>query len=77
MKDSSKPQTPFWIGRTETQLRHDYSDIGLLKAYKMNLAGPREVRADTEGDASTHRNNATTGPLRLETRGLPGLEGSM
>ena len=57
--------------------KNDYSDIGLLKAYKMSLAGPRQVRADTEGDALMRRNNAMAGTSRLETRGPPGLEGSM
>jgi len=65
-------------GQTDPiQLRHDYSDIGLLKAYKMNLAGSRQVCAVTEGDAPTRHNNAMAGPLRLETWGPPELEGSM
>jgi len=43
----------------------------------MNLAGPCQVRADTEDDVPMRRNDAMAGPSRLETRRPPGLEGSM
>jgi len=53
------------------------SDSGLLKAYKMNPAGPCQANIGTEGDALKRLSvrNATANPSRPATLGSQGHRG--